>query len=53
MFKPSRDKTVASTPLSDFLRNASSKEKKRVYRDVLTKASERQNRTLEEAEGGR
>lgn len=43
---------VASTPLSEFLRNASSREKKRVYRDVLTKASERQNRVLEEAEGG-
>ncbi len=50
MIKSSRHNTVASTPLSDFLRTASSREKKRVYRDVLTKASERQNRILKEAE---
>lgn len=42
-------KPVPSTPFSDFIRNASSAEKKRVYKQVLQKASERQNRVLSQA----
>jgi hypothetical protein len=40
--------TVPETPLSKFIRNASSGEKKRVYSEVLRKASESQVRVLEE-----
>ena len=32
-----------STDFSDFIRNASAREKKRVYTDVLIRATERQN----------
>lgn len=42
-------KKVASTPFSDFIRNASLAEKKRVYADVLKKASERQRAQIERA----
>ena len=38
--------TVASTPFSEFIRNASSAEKRRVYKRVLEEASESQNRVL-------
>ena len=41
-----KSKVVASTPFSEFIRNASSAEKKRVYKRVLEKASESQNRVL-------
>lgn len=41
-----KPKAVASTPFSEFIRNASSAEKKRVYKHVLEKASESQNRLL-------
>ena len=41
-----KTKAVASTPFSEFIRNASSAEKKRVYKRVLEKASESQNRVL-------
>ena len=41
-----KSKAVASTPFSEFIRNASSAEKKRVYKHVLKKASESQNRVL-------
>ena len=44
-----KPKPVASTPFSEFIRNASSAEKKRVYKRVLKKASERQNRILARA----
>lgn len=37
-----------STPFSEFIRNASSAEKKRVYTEVMRKATERQNRILAE-----
>ncbi|MES2886139.1 MAG: hypothetical protein V4709_15140 [Pseudomonadota bacterium] len=37
---------VPSTPFSDFIRNASAAEKKKVYTQVLKKATERQNRVL-------
>ena len=39
-------KTVASTPFSHFIRNASSAEKKRVYTAVMRKASARQAEML-------
>lgn len=42
----SKTKSVRSTRFSDFIRNASSGEKKRVYRVVLEKASERQRNVL-------
>jgi len=44
-----KSKTVKSTPFSDFIRNASSGEKKRVYSDVLKKATERQLSIIREA----
>lgn len=40
---PSKRKTVRSTEFSDFIRNAPADEKKRVYHDVLRRATERQN----------
>lgn len=39
-------KPVVSTPFSDFIRNASSAEKKRVYTKVMRKTTERQNQIL-------
>ena len=41
-----KPKVVDSTPFSDFIRKASSREKKRVYKHVLEKATESQNRVL-------
>ena len=46
MFFQRKPKAVASTPFSEFIRNASSAEKKRVYKRVLKKVSESQNRVL-------
>ena len=46
MFSRKR-KTVASTPLSDFVRKTSSGEKKRVYIAALKKASAEQNNVIE------
>jgi hypothetical protein len=46
-------KPVESTQFSDFIRNASSAEKKRVYKHVLEKATERQNRLLKEVRGSK
>ncbi len=42
-------KRVASTPFSDFIRNASAEEKGRVYMIVLEKATERQIAVLKKA----
>ena len=42
----SRSKPLATTAFSDFIRNASSAEKKKVYTEVMKKASERQNSVL-------
>lgn len=42
----SKSKVVSSTAFSDFIRNASSEDKKRVYTEVLKKATERQNAVL-------
>lgn len=38
----SKHKPVRTTQFSEFIRTASSREKKRVYQDVLERASERQ-----------
>jgi hypothetical protein len=43
MFSFLKRKPTVSTRFSDFIRKASSKEKKRVYTEVLKKATERQN----------
>ncbi|MEZ8724658.1 hypothetical protein AB6D66_26815 [Vibrio pomeroyi] len=40
---------VASTPLSSFVKQASSGEKKKVYRKVIVAASESQNITIAKA----
>ena len=42
-------KATSSTSFSEFIRTASSAEKKRVYKRVLEKATERQNRVLDRA----
>ncbi len=44
-----KPKVLTSSPFSEFIRNASSAEKKRVYKRVLEKASESQNRILNQA----
>ena len=49
MFLSSKPKKVASTPFSEFIRNASSAQKKKVYKVVLERATERQKRVLREA----
>lgn len=49
MIFKSKPKAVASTSFSEFIRNASSAEKKRIYQRVLEKASESQNRVLARA----
>ncbi|MEC8847885.1 MAG: hypothetical protein VYB93_01230 [Pseudomonadota bacterium] len=41
-------KPSGSTPFSDFIRNAKSADKKRVYAQVLKKATERQNAVVSE-----
>lgn len=41
-----KTKAVSSTPFSEFIRNVSSAEKKRVYQRVLEKVSESQNKVL-------
>jgi hypothetical protein len=43
----SRRKVLASTAFSNFIRNASAGEKKKVYTEVLKKATERQNAVIE------
>jgi hypothetical protein len=37
---------LQSTAFSDFIRNAKSEERKRVYSKVLAQATDKQNRTL-------
>lgn len=44
-----KPKATSSSQFSEFIRNASSAEKKRVYTQVMKKATERQNRVLAEA----
>jgi hypothetical protein len=48
-----KHKKVASTPMSEFIRNASSAEKNKVYKRVLKKASERQNDLIERSVAAR
>lgn len=43
-------KPLKSTPFSDFFRNASSREKNKVYGDVLKRATERQQAVIKRAE---
>lgn len=38
-----KSKKVASTPFSDFIRNANSKQRKRVYNEVIKQSVETQN----------
>ena len=45
----SKQKKLRSTRFSEFIRNASAREKKRVYKEVLQRATERQRRVLEDA----
>ena len=45
MFR-AKPKLLASTPFSDFIRNASAREKMRVYKLGLERATERQNQLL-------
>ena len=45
----SKSKLAASTPFSEFIRNAKAGEKKRVYSDVLNKATARQNKVIASA----
>lgn len=49
MFSRTKPKKVPSTPFSEFIRNASSAERKKVYKVVLARATERQQRVLKEA----
>lgn len=44
-----KSKPTTSSPFSDFIRNAPSREKKRVYKSVLERATESQNRILTKA----
>lgn len=50
LFKNDDGRTVSETPLSHFVRNASSGEKKKVYSEVLRRATESQVRVIEQAE---
>jgi hypothetical protein len=45
-FKDDHPKDVSSTPFSEFIRTASSEDKKKVYSKVLRRASESQNEVL-------
>ncbi|ELP1875727.1 hypothetical protein [Vibrio vulnificus] len=47
----SNNHKVASTPLSCFVKQASSGEKKKIYRKVIVAASESQNVTIAKARG--
>ena len=42
-------KKLASTPLSDFIRNASSAHKKRVYKEVIEKSTQQQKKLMDAA----
>jgi len=42
----SKTRPLPSTAFSEFIRNASSAEKKKVYTEVMRRASERQNAVL-------
>ncbi len=44
----SKNKPVTSTPFSEFIRNAKAGEKKRVYVEVMKKATDRQNAVIQQ-----
>jgi hypothetical protein len=44
-----KSKAGRSTPFAEFIRSASSEEKKKVYSTVIRRASEAQNLTIERA----
>lgn len=48
-FEKQKDAKVAYTHFSDFMRNASSAEKKRLFTTVLNESIEDQKRTIEKA----
>lgn len=50
--KPSRSKG-AKSPFADFIRNAKSEQKKRVYTEVLSEATKQQNLIMAQAEAKR
>ncbi|MFJ5295765.1 hypothetical protein ACIQAL_04450 [Pseudomonas sp. NPDC088368] len=49
MSSPEKTETPFKRTLSDFVRNATSEEKERVYQEVMKKAWERQDRIIEKA----
>ncbi|MGA7540439.1 MAG: hypothetical protein WBW93_16910 [Steroidobacteraceae bacterium] len=49
MFFFRKSKNVGSTPLSDFVRNASASKKKKAYVVALKKASDAQNKIVRQA----
>jgi len=51
-FKPGLSKGAKSS-FADFIRNAKSKQKKRVYSEVLTEATKQQNLVMMEVEAKR
>jgi hypothetical protein len=53
MFSFWKSKPARSSEFSDFIRTASSSEKKRVYTDVIKKATERQQATMRHAKAER
>ena len=38
---------LASTPLSEFIRNASSADKKRIYKEVIEKSTQQQKKLID------
>ena len=49
LFDRQRHRTVRETAFSKFIREADSAEKKRVYSEVLKRATDRQVRTIQDA----
>ena len=47
------NKKLASTPLSDFIRNASSAQKKRVYKEVIEQSTQQQQKVIDMARAER
>ena len=45
-------KKLASTPLSDFIRNASSARKKHVYKEVIEKSTQQQQKVVDAVRAG-
>jgi len=49
MYKIAKNKKVESTSLSDFVRNTSAEDKKKIYIRALEKANESQQKILKQA----